>query len=283
MTTWFEQNAVALIGHALTVIGIVGAAATVVWQLGRQHRSSLLLQRDNVRAELKLRLHEQLVQKVRRLSDANMEAAMYAYMIPFNVENFQRQLEQGFNPSPIKERAPEFSRLHAEAGYAIGELIEEFEAWSIAFPGLKVFQIALNVAAYDTREAFPSLFTALIRVLPIDPPENAPPNMPRPRIPNPISSDEHAQLKKLVEHYKQAIDEIGCYIHDLTIESQNNLLSDLFERRVPPRQPLDPRHKVITADPEKAGHLLHYFENETPWGKAKKATEADVRAMLEKS
>ena len=269
-------------GHALTVIGIVGAAFTVVWQLGRQHRSSLLLQRDNVRAELKLRLHEQLVQKVRKLSDANVKAAMYAYMIPFNVENFQRQLAQGFNPSPIKERAPEFSRLHAEASNALSELIQEFEAWSIAFPGLEVFQVALNVANHDAREACTSLFTAFVKVLPMDPPENAPPNMPRPPIPNPISSDEYIYLKQLVDDYKGAMDDIGCYIHDLTIESQNNLLSDLFERRVPPRQPIDPRCKVITTDSEKARQLLRYFENETPWGKVKKTTEADVRAMLEK-
>ncbi len=282
MATWFDQNAVDLIGHALTVIGIVGAAVTIVWQLGRQHQSSLLLQRDNARDELKLRLHELLVQKVRRLSHANVEAAMYAYMIPFNVENFQRQLAQGLHPSPIKERAPEFSRLHAEANNALIELIQEFEAWSIAFPGLEVFQVALNLANHDARDEFTSLFTALLRVLPMDPPENAPPNVPRPLVPNPISSDEHAQLKTLVDHYKEANDDIGSYIHDLTIESQNNLLSDLFERRVPLRQPIDPRFKVITTDPETTEQLLRYFENETPWGKAKRATEAGVRAKLEK-
>jgi hypothetical protein len=108
MATWFEQNAVDLIGHALTVIGIVGAAVTVVWQLGCQHKSSLLLQRDNAREELKLRLHEIITQKVRMLSSANVQAAMYAHMIPLNVENYQRQLAQGLQPPPVKERAPDF-------------------------------------------------------------------------------------------------------------------------------------------------------------------------------
>ena len=281
MTTWFEQNAVDPIGHALTIVGIVGATATVVWQLGRQHQSSLLLQRDNAKEELKLRLHELLVQKVRRLSHANVEAAMYAYMIPFDVENFQRQLVQGLHLSPIKKRAPEFSQLHAEANNALIELIQEFEAWSIAFPGLEVFQVALNAANHDAREAFTPLFTALLRVLPLDPPENAPPNVPRPLIPSPISGDELAQLKKLVDRYKEAMDDIGRYVHDLTIESQNNLLSGLFERRLPPRQPIDPRLKVVTTDPKKAEQLLRYFENETPWGKARRAAEADVRAKLE--
>lgn len=283
MATWFEQNAVDLIGHAITAIGIVVAAVTVVWQLGRQHRSSLLIQSDNVREELKLRLHEILIQKVRALSNANIEAAMYVYMIPFNVKNFQRQCELGLYPSPINERAPEFLRLHTEATNTLVELIQEFEAWSIAFPGLEVFQVALNAANYNAREAFTPLFATLVKVLPMDPPENAPPNVPRPVVLDPISAEEYAQFKILVDRYKDAMDEIGCYVHDLTIESQNNLLSGLFERRVPPRQPIDPSLKVITTDTKKAEQLIHHFQNETSWGKAKQATETDVKAKLEKS
>lgn len=282
MATWFQQNTVDLIGHALTVIGIVAAAATVVWQLGRQHKSSLLLQRDNARGELKLRLHEMLTNKLRRLSSANVHAAMYAYMIPLNIENYQRQLAQGLQPTPVKERAPEFSRLHTEANNALVELIEEFEAWSIAFPGIEVFQVALNAANHDAREAFGPLFSALLRLLPMDPPENAPPNVPRPLVPSPISMDEYEQIKELVGRYKDAMDVIGSYVDDLTIESQNNLLSDLFDRRVTLRQPLDPKLKVITTHPEKAEQLLRYFENETAWGRAKRDTEASVKAKLGK-
>lgn len=85
---WFEQNTVDLIGHGLTVIGIIGAAVMVVWQLGRQHRSSLLLQRDNAREELKLPQHKVLIQRMRKLSPANVKAGLYAFMIPFNLETF---------------------------------------------------------------------------------------------------------------------------------------------------------------------------------------------------
>lgn len=282
MSTWFEQNAVDLIGHAITAIGIVVASVTVVWQLGRQHRSSLLIQRDNSREGLKLRLHEILIQKVRALSNANIVAAMYVYMLPFNLENFQRQFEQGLHPSPISERAPEFLRLHTEAGNALVELIQEFEAWSIAFPGLEIFQIALNAANYNARETFTPLFATLVKVLPMDPPENAPPSVPRPVVQDPISAEEYAQLKILVDRYNDAMDEIGCYVHDLTIESQNNLLSGLFERRVPPRQPIDPSLKVISTDTEKAEQLISYFQNETLWGKRKIATESEVKAKFQK-
>jgi hypothetical protein len=269
-----------LIGHVLTAIGIIVAAATVVWQLGRQHRSSLLLQRDNAREELKLRLHEILTKKVRKLSSANIQAAMYVYMIPFSVENFQRQLAQGLQPEPIKSRAPEFSDLHTEATKSLIELIQEFEAWSIAFPGIEIFQVALNAANHEAQESFGPLYTALLRVLPMDPPKNMPPNTLKPFVPSPITRDEHEQLTKLAERYKEAMDDIVSYVHDLTIESQNNLLSGLFDRRVPLRQPINPKFKVITTHSETAEQLLCYFENETSWGKSKRATEASVKAQL---
>lgn len=52
-----------------------------------------------------------------------------------------------------------------------------------------------------------------------------------------------------MERYKEAMDVIVNYVDDLTIESQNNLLSGLFERRLAVRQPIDPRYRVISTDP----------------------------------
>lgn len=280
--TKLDQNVVALIGHGLTLIGIIVGILIVIWQLGRQHKSSLLLQRENAREELKLRLHEILVQKVRKLSHANTAAAMYAFSIPFNLKIYQDQLSQGLRPSPVKERTPELSRLHWEAHAAYIELLQEFEAWSIAFPGLEVFQVALNTAAHDANKAFTPLFTGLLKVLPIDPPEDAPPSVPRPFLRSTISEEDLAHINTLLEPYKKAMDDIGCYVHDLTIESQNNLLSELFEGRVPARKPLDSSLKAISADPAKKEELLNYFENETAWGKNKKEIEAAVRAEHEK-
>jgi uncharacterized membrane-anchored protein YhcB (DUF1043 family) len=274
MVTWFEQNTVALIG---LIVGVV----IVVLQLNRQHRSTLQIQQDNAREKLKLRLHEILVQKVRKLSHANLSAAMYANMILYNWENFQRRLALGITPLPIKERAPEFLKLHTEANNALNELIEEFISWSIAFPGLQIFQVALLAANHDAWEAFKTLFTALPRVLPIDPPEGVPENVPGPIILGVLSNEETIKLKELVARYKDAMDDIRYYIQDLTIEAQNNLLSGLFNRRVPPRKPLDPTHKVISTEPAQAARLLLFFENETAWGKAKAIAEKDAISRYE--
>jgi hypothetical protein len=276
MWNWLQTNSVALIGHVLTFLGLIAAAITVAWQLRRQHQSSLALQRANAREALKLRIYEGLVRQIRKLSDANIMASMYAFGIPFAIENYQRELAAGHHPSGIKQRAPEFSDLHFRAGNEVAELLVEFESWSIAFPSLKVFQVALNAAAYNVHEAFPPLFSAFLRALPMDPPqgETGKPSI----IPSPLTLAEQKVLKALVDTYKEAMDEVGCYIHDLAIEAQNNLLLGLFEREVPRRQPLDPRHKVISTEPRKVEELVRYFEKETPWGKNKASVAAAVIA-----
>jgi hypothetical protein len=239
----------------------------------------LVLQRENAREALKLRIYETLIQRIRALSDANIEAAMYVFGILPAIESFQREHSAGNRPVPVEQRVPTFSALHSKAGRCLAELIVEFECWSIAFPGLSVFQVALNAAAYDVRESFSPLFSALLPILPMDPPAA---QTGKPTIVHPSPSPEaFLALKHLVEKYKRATDEIGNYILDLTVEAQNNLLHGLFEERVQPRQPLDPQHKVISTVPERAQALIRYFETETPWGKNQAAINAGVMAEVQ--
>lgn len=278
MCNWIQENAVDLIGHALALLGIIAAALIVVWQLRRQHKSSLALQRDNAREALNLRVYESLLQKVRTLSDANIAAAMYAFGIPPVIEIAQRGRASGYEPSPLNQRVPEFSALHFKAENELAELLVEFEAWAIAFPAHRVFHVALNAAAYDVRQAFPPLFETLLRILPMDPPQE---EVDKPTIHQPLPSAAYLSvLKHQVTNYKAAMDKVGSYIHDLTIEAQNNLLSSLFDRTVPPRKPLDPRLRVISTDREKMEELIKYFENETPWGKHQAEINADVAAEV---
>ena len=110
----------------------------------------------------------------------------------------------------------------------------------------------------------------------MDAPDNVPPNIPNPMVPPPPTPSQLENLEKLVNKYKSAIDDIGSYVFDLKVEAQNNLLSGLFDNKVPVRKALDPKMIVISTEPDKAKHLLDYFEHETPWGKEKSKTEKDV-------
>ena len=49
---WLQVNAVELIGDILKVLGLIAAAGTVVWQMRKQHKNSLALQREIAREAL---------------------------------------------------------------------------------------------------------------------------------------------------------------------------------------------------------------------------------------
>ena len=276
---WFQQNAPQLTDIGLKIVLAVAATITLIWQLRKQHKNSLAQQRENARQALLLKIYETLVLRIRSVSDANVDAKIYAFGILSSLDIAQRGGTADYRPTLMKERAPIFSDLNFKAERQLAELITEFECWSIAFPGLNVFQVALNAAAYNVRHSFAPLFEALSHVLPMDPPAG---QIGQPTIIHPLpSTTENTKLKRLVLEYKEAMDEIACYVQDLTIEAQNNLLYGLFERKIPSRQPLDPKHRVISTIPEKARSLIRYFETETPWGKEQGIITAEVIAEVE--
>jgi hypothetical protein len=200
---------------------------------------------------------------------------MYVFCLPATIQSLQEQQRLGFQPVPMRQRTHEFADLHLKAERVFPELLRDLESWSIAIPGGEVFQIALNAAAYDVREAFVPLHTALLSILPMDPPVGHPAIH---TLVHPLPSPEAmSSLGVLIDRYNEARQDFGSYLHDLMIEAQNNLLNNLFDGRVAPaRKPLDPRHKVITLDPSRAEELIRHFETETPWGKNQAVVNAGV-------
>ena len=194
---WLQLHAFDLSSEGIKVLGFIVAALTVILQLRKQQQNSLALQRENAREALKLRIYETLVKRIRTLSDANIEAKMYAFGIVPSVESALRQEAAGNRPAAMRQRALTFSDLHSKAERELAELIEEFECWSIAFPGLQVFKIALNSAAYDVLRAFPPLFEALLPILPMDPP---PGQTGTTIIHPPPCRETFSRLRHLIEH-----------------------------------------------------------------------------------
>jgi len=216
---WASNNVVQLIGHGLTIVSIVVGVLIVMWQLGRKHQNSLKLQRDNAREKLKLQIYERLIDKIRNLTQKIQKSISYVDMVPGTIENYQGMMEEGLSPSPVSERVPEFSQLNLEASKAVVEIFEEFEAWSIAFPDFEVFRVALSSAGYDVHEAFLSLHYALVRTLPMEPPDNAPSDAPELILQNPLTEKKIFELRRLVNSYEEAIYDVISYATDLRVEA----------------------------------------------------------------
>jgi hypothetical protein len=183
----------------------------------------------------------------------------------------------------VQQTSVELMELNSAMANGIIELIVTFENYAIATPEFGVFQYALSSAMHDARAAFSALHSTLLRHLPVELRDHLPEhlqNAPNTEyVPPPPNDEQLAEIQSVVDPYMQATEDIGCYLHDLRVESQNTLLKDIYpSRQVPLREPIDPTYRVITS--ANAEELKRYFREETPWGRSKSEAEARVREQL---
>ena len=249
-------------------LGIIVSARIIIWQVGRQSRISLQLQKENSRENLKLQIYEVIKKHMESVSDAVVDAGIYTFAVPSAFSNHQFMLEQGISASPIAKRASVFLEYDSKLHNSVTSLSRTLEGYEIVNPHLRIFRIALSSALHDLRNASAALYPELLRFLPIDVPEDriqeVGTRIVERQLPNEV---QFANIEKLVNQYKATADDIGCYIHDLKVEAQNLFLGDLFGNRLPRRQPMDSKHKVITTDSRSLQELERYFEEETEHGK----------------
>ena len=55
-----------IITSMVQIIGIFISAYVIIWKMGRQHQSNLLLQKDNLKNELKLDIYKTILDVVHR-------------------------------------------------------------------------------------------------------------------------------------------------------------------------------------------------------------------------
>jgi len=266
------------IGDLITIFGIVVGAGLILYQLGRQHKNELRIQQENYREKLRLEIYQEFSKVLEEANDKTSDVGMYAFIIPTHFKVYMAQLNAGLKPAPLRARAREFSNKHSNASNSIIKLIRLFEKYEIISPELDIFKLAIIVANYDIREAFQPLFNLLSQMLPIDIVDNTGnTQLANIRMPSP---EQMIRLDDLVGKYKNAEDDLRCYLFDLNIELQNIFLRNLFNNEVKRRNPLDPKIKVITTNPEDMIKLRKYFNEETAWGKSAKKTEEGVRNAL---
>lgn len=267
------------LGDLITLLGIAISATTILYQLRRQHKNELALQKENFREKLRLKVYREFSPALKAANGKIGSARMYAFRIPTQIKLHLDLLSTGINPPPIKERAKEFAKLHDDAIKSVIKLIFLFEKYEVVSPELNIFKLALNVASYDMSEGITSIYPFLIKILPMDITDSSGisrvVNMHRP------TESQLQQLDDLVGVYTKANDELINYLYDLNVELQNIFLSKLFNNKVPRRQPLDPKIKVIsTESKEEIEKLRKYFEEETNWGRNKQRSKQEVLNKL---
>lgn len=268
-----------IIEIVLTLSGIVTGVLVIVWKIAKQHESSFELQQEGKRAELRAALYSELLEGISDAMEKLVTVSTYTRLTPISISDYAHQVQQGYNPVAVKQRALEFVQLDSEMTTAIIRLIESFESYAIAVPEFEVFQVAFNSALHDARQAFNPLYQELLGWLPMDvPPQQlheGPIALP-PFVPGVPTNVQLRQISTLTDSYLNALDNIDSYVHDLRVEAQNSLLSGLYpSSKAPCRVPLEAAHLVITF--ENAETLKRHFREDTPWGHHVNEIEDNVR------
>ncbi len=244
------------------------AAWVVIWQVGKQREGELFLQKENLKTDFKIKLHGEIEEKISKLSDATVVAGGIKWRLSSGFTMQQASIDQGIQPAPLSSEMSEFNSAYNQLAQDTIEVIKVIEKYEIIEPAIKIFQTAFNVTITDLRNAYSPLMLELLNVLPQRSPDGQ--NI----IYKPAATPaQMMRINQLADTYWEATNEIGSFVYDFRIEIQNLLLGTIFEHRIPKRNPLDPKYVVITTDSESVAKLQKYFEEETAWGRDKRAAE----------
>jgi hypothetical protein len=258
--------------HLLTILGIVAGLSVVVFQLGEQQRASLELQRENARQALRLKVYEQLLDKIGTAYTATSDFRRCVNSISTKIESAIRGV-QWTNETTSSELLEKSS----ESGDAVVSLIVELERWEVSFATADLFRWALSASSEDIQTSFQEFFKSAVLLLPHD---KSDPRWGKAFL-TLTSVEELKKIKELADSYFRSMSDLHCYLHDLVIEAQNELLSNLFDRRVAGRRPLDPGYKVISES--NRGELEKYFKKETALGRSmEEARDRVLQRLAEK-
>jgi len=262
---------------------IVISAFLIIWQLSRQHKNNLKLQRENNQEKLKLEIFKEYSKAITEASEKIESIHGAANCITISLTGYSTSVSMGINQSPISERAVNFIDGHSAALKALTDLMFLLEKYEIINPNLKIFDAAFACAHYDMSKTFPPFHKILMKFLPYDVPktnqERLGTNVIIPQIP---SEDDIIKVSEIAQPYIENLLDAQTYIYDLGREAQNILLGSLFNNRIPIRKPVNHKFVAISTSPEDVEKLKKYFYEETEWGKENKKVEEKVKEEVKK-
>ncbi|GEM_PF-2134516 len=267
----------------IKLVAIVVSALLIIWQLNRQHKNNLKLQRENNKEKLKLEIFKEYSKVITEASEKIESIHGAANSITISLTGYSTSVSMGLNPSPISQREVIFRDGHFEALKALTDLMFLLEKYEIINPNLKIFDAAFACAHYDMSKTFPPFHEILMKYLPYDVPktnqERLGTNVMIPQIP---SKDDIIKVSEIAQPYIENLLDAQTYIYDLGREAQNILLGSLFNNRIPIRKPINHKFVAISTSPEDVEKLKKYFYEETEWGKEQKKTEEEVKEAVKK-
>jgi hypothetical protein len=266
----------------VTLSGIVVGALMIIWQLNRQHKDNLRLQRNNHKEELKLAVHRQISKDVRYAMEKWKAIQILIHSITRQYHNCLLSQESRDNTSAkLHTTVMDVQQAHRDAIHSITRLMGRLEECEIVDTNMKIFRLAFYSVIQITEEAYEEFLHAIFSYLPCDVPKKRQEQLGVDISDTMSPTQEDLQaVEKSPSHYSTALIECYCFISDLSRELQNILLGDLFDNKVPPREPPGSNCVVVTTKPEEVSRLTDYFTRKDGSGMTQHEKDVVLRARL---
>ncbi len=270
----------ATVGAVATVISTFIGVGLVLAQI----RSSAQQSRDSTRREhreaIRIELYRDVAGGVAKAHEAEGDVIVAG-------QHVLDRLQEKPWAQPMHGPAAEIGQFFEliQKSYALcrmmAELMIAIEKWEIADPALSLFQAAFASVAHDIRSEAQRLTAISMSVADTRmatarelQPEGELHELP------PFDRQQVEALEFGVRQLLRAISEAGGYVHDTRIGLQNLLLADIFQNKLPSREPLDPT--ILPLSLERAAEQKDYFLNRSPWAIERAAVNERTKAEIAK-
>lgn len=258
---------------AAIIVGLIALSFQIYWQ----HRSSLKLQRENNKQETQISLYSDIAQEINKANENVINAHTKVQSAIASLKLYLYATEKWNRDFNISNRAADINDAHYAALQSINKVSRKVEQYLIVNPNLSIFVTAFNSVQHDITESYNKISQKLMESLPIEVSEDE--NQAQAKLLRLTIKRENVEyIEEKANVYMNNLFTALSYLYDLTIETQNLLLGEVFGNEVPIRKPLDPKLKVITTKAKDAKILEKYFNEQTVWGKD---AQEHVRAIKE--
>lgn len=248
----------AIIGSAVTLIGVAVAGTVAVYQITKQARTGL-----------KVDLYREIITGVDRQSEGERQLSTKLRVLS-SLNGIWLAPDQFPGPKPSPNVTwIELNELVQKCQVDAADLMITIERWQIVDPRIDIFRMAFGVALREIRATWGPLSQSASAVLAVMPGGPVPQDPPR---------DMLERLLSESLNLLRAAAKLSAWVSDFQLEVQGLMLSDLFRNRLTHRIPLDPEYFVIRLD--RFAAIKDYFENRTTWGLEQQVINARIKEQV---
>lgn len=262
----FSEN----IQPGLTILSFVVGFWLLIFQLNKQHRNNLNLQRQQFKAKIQKEIFNEISDGINQSTNALIKVQSKLFAVSQKIDSKRFLKSEGINTKPLSERIEDFIDYHHSFSESITEVIFILEKYVITDRIFEIFNMALQSVSYDLDISYyQKVNESLLKYLPIDLPESKQQKIGVEVFePKEKAEVDFDNFKKNISNYNKLLMDITSYLHDLKIEAQNILLGEIFDNKVSPRRSNDREYVVVSKSTIRSlDEQEHYFMHETNWGK----------------